>query len=141
MDGCMPCADIALDGGRKFHRRPAVFLQCLAIDLHQRDQRSETAGVYDEPRVADARGALYRYFGLSGDIERRPSRPNRLYTDTGVVDGIEPALVGHPLFGPQPAHQGDAFVKARRPLAQADAKSIELGLAITQADAQDVVAA
>ena len=49
--------------------------------------------------------------------------------------------MAHPLLGPQPTHQGDAFIEPRRPLGEADAEGVELRLAVAQADAKDVVAA
>src|SRR5438445_8676589 len=65
---------------------------------------------------ADPRRAPDRHLGLPRDIEWRPTRANRLYANTGIVDCIEPAVVGHPVLGPQPAHQGDTFVEPRHPL-------------------------
>jgi hypothetical protein len=76
-----------------------------------------------------------------GDVERRSTRANWFHADPRIVDCVEPALVAHPLLSPQPTHQRDALVEPRRTLAEADAKGVELRLAITQADAEDVVAA
>ena len=75
---------------------------------------------------------LHRDLGLPGDIERRPARADRLHADAGIIDRVEPALVADPVLGPQPAHQADAFVEPRRPLAEADAEGVELRLAVAQ---------
>src|SRR5262249_15539122 len=100
----MAVADIALDGDRKFHWYPTIFLQCRTIGLHQRRHFAEPAGVDDQPGVTDSRRPPDRDIGLSGDIERWSPRAHRLDTDAGVVDRVEAAFVAHPLLGPQPAH-------------------------------------
>src|SRR5438046_9481425 len=119
-------ADIAFDGDRELYWRPTIFLQRRSIGLHQRHYLAEPAGVDDEPRITNPRRAPNRYVCLSGDIERRSTRTTWPHADAGVIDGVEPALVAHSVLGPQPTHQGNAFVEPRRPLTDADADSSAL---------------
>jgi len=137
----MSCADVAFGGDRELHRCPPIFLQCRTIGLHQRRYLAEPAGVHDQPRVANPCRTLHRHIGLPGDVEWRSTRAHWLHANPGVVDCVEPALVAHPFFGPQPTHQGDALVEPRRPLSEADPEGLELRLPVAQADAEDVVAA
>src|SRR6516162_608585 len=74
-------------------------------------------------------------------IDGRPTRTNWLHTDACVVDGVEPAFVADPPLAPQPTHQSDTLVEPRRPLAETNAEGVELRLAVTQTDAENVVAA
>src|SRR6516165_4798225 len=137
----MACADVALDGDWELHGRPAIFLRRRTIGLHQRHHLAEPAGVHDQPCVANPRRAPHRHLGLPGDVEWRSARADWLYADAAIIDRIESAFVAHPLLGPQPAHQRDAFVEPRRPLAEADAEGVELRLTVAQANAEDVIAA
>jgi hypothetical protein len=66
---------------------------------------------------------------------------NRLGADARVIDGVEAAAMGDPVFGPQPTHQRDTSVKPRRALAERNTKGVELRLAIAQSQAEDKVAA
>src|SRR6516164_4340463 len=100
MRGRMAVTDIAFDGDREFHRGPAILLQCRAIGLHQWCHLAEPAGIDDQPGVADPRRPPDRHIGLCGDVDRRAARAHRLGADAGVVDGVESALVAHPVLGP-----------------------------------------
>src|SRR4029077_10499156 len=119
--------------------RAPVFRKRGAIGLHQWNQIADPADVDDEPGVADTRGPLYGNFGLGGDVERRAALAHGLHPDTGIVDRIEPALMGDAILGPQPAHQPDRLIEALRAFAQGNAKRVELRLAVTKADPEDVV--
>src|SRR6185295_14904272 len=116
------------------------FGQQLPIHGHLRHQHAQMSEVGDQPRISEPRRTPHGRIHHCGEPYGRAALALRLETDPEIANLKALAGMRDLIFGPQPAHDLYALVHALCALLKRHVEGLELGVAISNADSQDVAA-